>query len=68
MHTHTAEPLVPGPSHLEFRIVISKLKEYKCPGSDPAELIQARGETLVSVIHTLENIQDYNFACGSIWV
>jgi hypothetical protein len=39
--THTAEPLVPGPSHLEVEVAIAKLKEYKSPGSNqiPAELI-----------------------------
>jgi hypothetical protein len=33
------------------------LKKYKSPGSDqiPAELIQARGEMLLSVIHKLIN-------------
>jgi hypothetical protein len=31
---HTAEPLVPGPSHLEVEISIAKLKKYKSPGSD----------------------------------
>jgi hypothetical protein len=53
---HTAEPLLPGPSHLEVEISIPKLKKYKSPGSDqiPAELYQAVGETLlVSVIHKL---------------
>jgi hypothetical protein len=37
---HTAEPLLPGPSHLEIEISIAKLKKYKSPGSDqiPAEL------------------------------
>jgi hypothetical protein len=52
---HTAEPLVPGLSHLEVEIVIAKLKKYKSLGIDqiPAELIQAGGETLVSVIHKL---------------
>jgi hypothetical protein len=52
---HTAEPLVPGPSHLEIDISIAKLKNYKSPGSDhiPAELYQAGGEILVSVIHKL---------------
>jgi hypothetical protein len=36
-------------------ISIAKLKKYKSPGSDqiPAELYQARGEILVSVIHKL---------------
>jgi hypothetical protein len=50
---HTAEPLVPGLSQLEVEISIAKLKKYKSPGSDqiPAELYQAGGEILVSVIH-----------------
>jgi hypothetical protein len=41
-----AEPLVPGPSHLEVEIAIAKLKKYKSPGSEEilAELIQAGGE------------------------
>jgi hypothetical protein len=48
-----AEPLVPGPSRLDVEIAIAKLKKYKSPGSDqiPAELIQARGETLLSAIY-----------------
>jgi hypothetical protein len=52
-----AEPLVPGPSRLEVEIAIAKLKKYKLPGNDqiPAELIQARGEMLLSVIHKLIN-------------
>jgi hypothetical protein len=52
---HIAEPLVPGPSHLEVEISIVKLKKYKSPDSDQtlAELYQAGGETLVSVIHKL---------------
>jgi hypothetical protein len=43
---HTAEPLVPGPGHLEVKISIAKLKKYKSTGSDqiPAELYQAGGE------------------------
>jgi hypothetical protein len=54
---HTAKPLVPGPSCLEVEIAISKLKEYKSPGSDyiPAELIQAGDEMLLSVFHKLIN-------------
>jgi hypothetical protein len=50
---HTAETLVPGPSHLEVEISIAKLKKYNSPRNDqiPAELIQAEGGTLVSVIH-----------------
>jgi hypothetical protein len=45
---HTAEPLVPGPSHLEIEIAIARLIKYGSPGSDqiPAELYQAGGETL----------------------
>jgi hypothetical protein len=51
---HTAEPPVPGPSHLEVEISIAKLKKYESPGSEqiPIELIQAGGER-VSVIHKL---------------
>jgi hypothetical protein len=52
---HRAEPLVPGPSHLEVEISIAKLKTYKFPCSDQilAELYRAGGETLVCVIHKL---------------
>jgi hypothetical protein len=51
----TAEPLVPGPCHLGVDISVAKLKKYKSPGSDqiPADLYQAGGEILVSVIHKL---------------
>jgi hypothetical protein len=54
---HMAEPLVPGPSHLEVEIAIAKLKKYKTPGSDqiPAELIQAGAEILLSANHKLIN-------------
>jgi hypothetical protein len=54
---HTDEPLVPGPSRLEVKIAIAKLKKYKSSGSDqiPAELIQAGGEILLSQIHKLIN-------------
>jgi hypothetical protein len=31
---HTAEPLVPEPSALEFELVIEKLKSHKSPGID----------------------------------
>jgi hypothetical protein len=50
---HTAELIVPGPSHLKAENAIAKLKKYKSPGSDQilADLIRAGGETLVSVIH-----------------
>jgi hypothetical protein len=52
-----AEPLVPGPSHLEVQIANAKLNKYKSPGSDqiPAEPIQAGGEMLLSAIHKLIN-------------
>jgi hypothetical protein len=52
---HTAEPFVPEPSAAEVEVATRKLKSYKVPGSDqiPAELIQARGETLHSEIHEL---------------
>jgi hypothetical protein len=48
-----SESLIPGSSYLEVEIAIEKLKKYKSPSSDqiPAELYQAGGETLVSVIH-----------------
>jgi hypothetical protein len=52
---HAAEPLAPGPSHLE--IAIAKLINYNSSGSDQisAELMQVGGETLVSVIQKLSN-------------
>jgi hypothetical protein len=52
---HTAEPLIPGPSHLEVEITIAKLKKYKSPRSDKilTELIQAGDEILQSAIHRL---------------
>jgi hypothetical protein len=51
---HIAEPIVPGPSPFEVEITIAKLKSInKLPHSDqtPAELIQARGATLLSEVH-----------------
>jgi hypothetical protein len=33
MEVHMAEPLVPGPSHLQDEIAIAKLKKYKSSGS-----------------------------------
>jgi hypothetical protein len=44
---HSAEPLVPGPSHLEIEISIAKLRNYNSPGSDQieAELIQGDPQT-----------------------
>jgi hypothetical protein len=57
IEVHMAEPLVPGPSHLEVEIAIAKLKKYKSPGSDQirTELIEAGGEILLSAIHKLIN-------------
>jgi hypothetical protein len=57
IEVHTTEPLVPGPSRLEFEIAIAKLEKYKKPGSDeiPAELIQTESEILLSAIHKLIN-------------
>jgi hypothetical protein len=54
---HTAEQLVLGPSRLVVEISIAKLENYKSPGSDQisAELIQAGGKILLSVIHKLIN-------------
>jgi hypothetical protein len=45
---HTAEPLVPEPSALEFDLAIEKLKSHKSPGIDqiPAELIKAGDRTI----------------------
>jgi hypothetical protein len=54
---HTAEPLVPDPSHFEVEFAIAKLKEYKSSGSDQISenLIQAGREILQSEIHKLIN-------------
>jgi hypothetical protein len=64
-----AEPLVSGPSHLEVEIAIAKLKKYKSPGSDQiqAELIQAEGEILLSVIHKLINSVWYKEELPDQW-
>jgi len=47
---HTAEPLVPDPSALEFEIAIEKLKRRKLPGNDqtPEELFKAEGRKIHS--------------------
>jgi hypothetical protein len=57
IEVHTAEPSVPGLSHLVVETHFAKLNKYKSPGSDeiPAELIQSGGEILLSAIHTLIN-------------
>jgi hypothetical protein len=54
---HVVEPLLPGPSHLQFEIAIVNVKKYNLSDSDqvPAELIEAGGETLLFVIHKLIN-------------
>jgi hypothetical protein len=53
---HAAQPLVPGPSLLEFGIV-AKLKRNEWPSNHQisAEMIQASREMVVSVIHKLIN-------------
>jgi hypothetical protein len=71
LEIHTAEPLVPETSLLEFEIAIAKLKRNELPGIDkiPAELIQAGGETLCSEIHQLNssiwNKEDFFLSSGS---
>jgi hypothetical protein len=52
---YTAEQLVPGPSPPEAEIAITKFEKYKLTGNDkiPAELIQAGGKILLSLIHKL---------------
>jgi hypothetical protein len=43
---HTVEPLIPGPSSLDFENDIGSMKKYKSSGSGqiPAELIQSGGK------------------------
>jgi hypothetical protein len=55
IEVHSAEPLIPCHSRLEVEIAFAKLKKCKSTGSNqiPAELIQVRSETLLSVIHKL---------------
>jgi hypothetical protein len=57
IEVHTAEPLVPGPNHLEVEVGIAKLKKYKSPCNDHilTGLIQAGGKILLSAIHKLIN-------------
>jgi hypothetical protein len=52
---HTAEPLVTGTYLPEGEIAIAKLRKNKSPGINqiPGELIQAGGQTFVSVIYKL---------------
>jgi hypothetical protein len=38
IETHTDEPLVPGPSHLEVKIAIGNLKRYKVTGSNQIQV------------------------------
>ena len=54
---HTAQPLVPESSAFEFEMAIEKLQRHKSLGNDqiPAELIKARGRTVRSEIHKLNN-------------
>jgi hypothetical protein len=57
IEVHRAEPLVPGPSHLEVEIAIAKLRKYISPGSDQilAKLSQVGCEMLLSAIYKLIN-------------
>jgi hypothetical protein len=52
---HTAEPLVPEPSAVEFEMAVEKLKRHRSPGIDqvPPELFKAEGRTIHSEIHKL---------------
>jgi len=52
---HTAEPVVPKPSVLEFELALQKLKSHKSPGivHIPAELIKACGRTIRCAIRKL---------------
>jgi hypothetical protein len=54
---HAAGPLVPERSRTKCDNAIVKLERYKSPGGDriQAELIQAGGETFLSVTHELIN-------------
>jgi hypothetical protein len=57
IEVHMVEPLVSVSGCLEVEIAIAKLKKCTFPCNDkiPAELIQAGGETLLSLIHKLIN-------------
>jgi hypothetical protein len=52
---HTAEQLVPDPSHFEVEMAILKLQKHKSPGDDQslAELILAGDKTLHCEVHNL---------------
>jgi hypothetical protein len=52
-----SELLVPQTSPLEIQTPIEKQKSYESPVTDriPAEMIQGRGNTLLSEIHNLSN-------------
>ena len=54
---HTADPLVPDSSAIEFEMDIGNLKRYKSPGIDqiPAELFQAGDGKICCEIHTFIN-------------
>jgi hypothetical protein len=57
IEVHTAELLVPGPSHFEVEIATANLGRYKWQGNDHilTELNQTGGEELWSEIHKLFN-------------
>jgi len=62
---HTAEPLVPELSALEFDMTIEKLKRRTSPGIDqiPTELITAGGRTIHSEIHKLLILSEVRRNC-----
>jgi hypothetical protein len=58
---HTAEPLVSGPSLLEFGIANAKMKNYKSPCSDqtPAEIsLLSASDKLTTFIWNKEELPD----------
>jgi len=59
---HTAEPLVPEPSTVEFEMTIEKLKRYKPPGADQilTELITPTAEA-ITIWHEIREL------INSIW-
>jgi hypothetical protein len=53
IEVHMAEPLVPGPSHLEVEIAIAMLKKYKSPRSNSRRTYLSRRQNIA--IHKLIN-------------
>jgi hypothetical protein len=55
IEVHKAEWLVLGPRPFKVEIPVVKFKKYKSPGSDQilADLVQARGKTLLRFMNSL---------------